>query len=85
MDFCLDIFPLRVILLSPSAKILTCDFTKLAFIFLDNFLATSSEDLPAITDNLLNKKYQLMGFLSFEKPILPRHCLDQYPLHHICQ
>ena len=56
MDFFFDIFPLRVILLSPSSKTLTCDFTKFAFIFLDNFLATSSDDLPAITDKLFNKE-----------------------------
>jgi hypothetical protein len=53
MDFCLDIFPLRVILLSPSAKTLTSDFTKFAFIFLDNFLASSSEDFPAILQLLI--------------------------------
>jgi len=56
MDFFFDIFPLRVILLSPSGKTLTSDFTRLAFIFLDNFLAKSSEDFPEITDRLLNKK-----------------------------
>ena len=83
--FLLDIFPLRVILLSPSAKTLTCDFTKFAFIFLDSFLATSSEDLPAITDNLLNKKCELMGFLSFEKIIHLRHYRDQDLLYRIYQ
>jgi len=56
MDFLLDIFPLRVILLSPSGKILTSDFTRFAFILFDNFLAKSSEDFPEITDRLLNKK-----------------------------
>ena len=85
MDLLLDIFPLRVILLSPSAKILICDFTKFALIFLDIFLAKSYEDSPAITDNSLNKKCESMGFLSFEKIIHLRHYLDQYLLCHICQ
>ena len=54
--FFFDKFPLRVILLSPSGKTLISDFTRFAFIFFDNFLASSSEDFPEITDRLLNKK-----------------------------
>ena len=46
---------------------------------------TSSEELPAITDSLLNKKCELMGFLSFEKIIHLRHYRDQYPLYRIYQ
>jgi len=45
-----------VILLSPSGKTLTSDFIRFALIFLDNFLAKSSEAFPEITDILLNKK-----------------------------
>jgi len=45
-----------VILLSPSGKTLTSDFTRFAFSFFDNLLARSSEDFPEITDILLNKK-----------------------------
>jgi len=45
-----------VILLSPSGKTLTDDFTRFALIFLDNFFANSSEDFPEITETLLNKK-----------------------------
>ncbi len=56
MDFLLDNFPLRVILLSPSGKTLNYDFTRFAFSFFDNLLASSSEDFPEITDILLNKK-----------------------------
>jgi hypothetical protein len=44
---------LRVILLSPSGKTFTSDFTRLAFSFFDIFFAKSSEELPAI--RLINK------------------------------
>jgi ribose-phosphate pyrophosphokinase len=62
MDFLLDIFPLRVILLSPSSKTLTCDFTKFAFIFLDNLLATSSEVIAVIP---------YMGYARQDREFLP--------------
>lgn len=64
-DFFLEILPLSVILLSPSAKILISDFTKFAFIFLDSLLAKSSDDFPEITDKLLNKELCFDGILKF--------------------
>jgi len=54
-----------VILLSPSGKTLIDDFTRFALIFLDNFLANSSDDFPEITDILLNKKISFNGILKF--------------------
>ena len=53
MDFFVDKFPFKVILLSPSGKTLISDFTKFAFNLLDNLLANSSDGFPAIIDRLL--------------------------------
>jgi hypothetical protein len=50
IDLFFEIFPIKVILLSPSGNILISDLTKFAFIFLAIFFAKSSEVFPEITD-----------------------------------